>query len=462
MKRKSLILIFSIVLMAAILFPLSAVAMKPIDTTDLRPMVFIHGYGGTVSSIKTQFLRFASNGYPVNYLRFYEYDTTRYLTDPDYRLQIREEIDVLIAAIMEETDAEQVDLLGHSMGTGVSQGYLNSLPERAANVAHYVNLDGSSASSLPGGVPTLAVWARGSSTRQIVGATNIYFPECSHSQVVGIPETFSAIYEFFNDKAPLTTDIIPEPRGQVRLQGRVVIGTGVPTGPVILEIWEIDGDTGFRVGKRPAAVYEIGGDGAWGPFKAKRGANYEYCVSSEGLRTNHIYSQPPIRSDYWVRLAFYGVTGMDTSENSCLFYVSRNKEWFGDPAFLNSDVLLVNGVNIINDINIPMSTTTNTMVVHDVGSDGISQLDMYAVVQAFALKVDYVVPATNPPDETISFVCFPRGGMGAPQVINVPNWTSANDSIAVGFNEYVQDVYTWDDYVQSIKYETYKRFRGGQ
>jgi hypothetical protein len=268
--------------------------------------------------------------------------------------------------------------------------------------------------------------------------------------VVGIPETFSAIYNFFNGVLPITTDIVPEPHGQVRLAGRVVIGTGAPTAPVMLEIWKVNGDTGFRIGKEPEAVYEIGPDGAWGPFKAKEGAHYEYCVSSEGLRTIHSYSQPPIRSDYWVRLAYYGVTGMSHSENNSLFYVSRNKEWFGDPAFLNSDVLLVNGVNIINDINIPMSSTINTMVVTDNLSDGVSHLDVYYSPQLFAVVVDYVVPAADPPNKTISFVSFPRGGSGAPQAINVPNWASNNDSIAVNFNEYVQDIITWVDYVRSL------------
>lgn len=449
MKRKSFGVIALVVMLVGILFSSSipAYAKKSNDMPDMRPMTFVHGYGGSVSSFKTQFLRFASNGYPINYLRAYEYDSTRYLTDSAYRLQVRDELDVLIASIMEETGAEQIDLLGHSMGTGLCQGYLNSSTERAANIAHYVNLDGSSASSLPGGVPTLAIWGRGSPTRQIVGAINVYFPECSHSQVVGIAETFSEIYNFFNGELPVTTDIVPEPRGQVRLAGRVIFASGGASSAT-LEIWQINGDTGYRIGKKPAAVYQIEADGAWGPFKAKGGAHYEYCVSSEGLRTIHTYSQPPIRSDYWVRLAYYGVTGMDTGDDFSLFYVSRNKEWWGDPAGLNSDVLLINGVNIINAVNVPMSSTINTIVVTDKLSDGVSHLDVYDSPQMFAVRVDYVVRAADPPDDTIHIVLHPRGG-GSTQVINVPNWASSEHSIAVGFSEYDQDVTTWDEYVKA-------------
>jgi hypothetical protein len=444
MKRKLFAIIVTVVMLLGILLPSSIPAYaKKADGPVLRPMIFVHGYMGSVSTFTTQFLRFASNGYPINYLRALEYNSTSYNST-----QVRVSLDELIATTLEETGAEQLDLLGHSMGTMVCQGYLNSSPERAANVAHYVNLDGSSASSLPGGVPTLAIWGRGSPTRQIVGAINVYFPNCSHSQVVGIAETFSEIYNFFNGELPATTDIVPEPHGQVRLAGRVIFASGGATSAT-LEIWEVDGDTGYRTGKKPAAVYQIEADGAWGPFKAKGGAHYEYCVWSEGLRISHTYSQPPIRSNYWVRLAYYGVTGMDTSPNHCLLYVSRNKEWWGDPAGLNSDVLLINGVNIINSVNVPMSSTINTMVVTDKLSDGVSHLNVYDAPQMFAVRVDYVVPAADPPNGTISLVLYPRGGGGKMQVINVPNWASSGHSISIGFAEYVQDITTWDEYVKA-------------
>jgi hypothetical protein len=447
MKRKIFATLALVAMLVGILFPSAIPAYaKKAEGPVLRPMIFVHGYMGSVSSFATQFLRFASNGYPINYLVAFEYDSTRYLTNPSARPQIRADLDALINSVIGETGAEQIDLLGHSLGTSLCQAYLNDSPERAAKVAHYVNLDGTSSSSLPGGVSTLAIWGRGSPTRQIVGATNVYFPNCSHSQVVGIAETFSQIYNFFNGELPVTTDIVPEPRGQVRLAGRVIFASGGATSAT-LEIWEIDADTGYRIGKKPEAVYQIGADGNWGPFKAKGGAHYEYCVMSEGLRTIHTYSQPPIRSNYWVRLTYYGVTAMATSPNHCLFYLSRNKEWWGDPAGLNSDVLLINGINIINPVNVPMSSTINTIVVTDNLSDGVSHLDVYDSPQMFAVRVDYVVPAADPPDETIHLVLYPRGG-GGTQVMNVPNWASSQHSIAVGFNEFDQDIITWDEYVK--------------
>jgi pimeloyl-ACP methyl ester carboxylesterase len=82
-------------------------------------------------------------------------------------------LDALIAELQAATGRAQVDLLGHSLGAFVSQTYL-APPARAANVAHYVNIDGGSAAAPPGGVPTLALWAGAAPpVGEIVGALNV-------------------------------------------------------------------------------------------------------------------------------------------------------------------------------------------------------------------------------------------------------------------------------------------------
>ena len=43
-----------------------------------------------------------------------------------------------------------------------------------------MNLDGATAAAPPGGVPTLAIWGEGPTTRAIVGATNVYLSDQSH------------------------------------------------------------------------------------------------------------------------------------------------------------------------------------------------------------------------------------------------------------------------------------------
>jgi pimeloyl-ACP methyl ester carboxylesterase len=157
---------------------------------DLNPIIFVHGYSGSGAQFESQAMRFASNGYPTNYIAVIEYDSG--LTFPDEIEVVHGMIDAQIAEFQAELGADQVDLMGHSRGTTVSHDYL-SFPDRAANVAHYVNIDGRTADAPPGGVPTLALWA-GAVERpvwpEIVGAINVTVPDQEHVEVATSEESF--------------------------------------------------------------------------------------------------------------------------------------------------------------------------------------------------------------------------------------------------------------------------------
>ena len=95
----------------------------------IRPMIFVHGYSGSAAQFQAQALRFTSNGYPQNYIAAHEYDSTFSINTMD---DIHDGLDQLIATLLEETGSDQVDILGHSLGTTVMRDYLESSPERAA------------------------------------------------------------------------------------------------------------------------------------------------------------------------------------------------------------------------------------------------------------------------------------------------------------------------------------------
>ncbi|HVP13994.1 MAG TPA: alpha/beta fold hydrolase, partial [Terriglobales bacterium] len=109
-----------------------------------NPIIFVHGASGSGAQFESQAMRFESNGYPTNFIRVLEYDSSVPLTNPANLAVVHAALDALIAELQAETGAHQVDLMGHSLGTFVSQSYL-STPARAANVAHYVNIDGATA-----------------------------------------------------------------------------------------------------------------------------------------------------------------------------------------------------------------------------------------------------------------------------------------------------------------------------
>ncbi len=154
------------------------------------PMIFVHGQSGSVQQFETNTMRFASNGFPRKRIFAYEYDTLEGTNDTAIA-----NLDGFIADVKERTGSDQVDVLAHSRGTTVMHSYL-ATPERAASVRRYVNFDGRSSSSPPGGVPTLAIWGEGDQTRSIDGATNVYFPNRAHTEVTTSAASFLEVYEF--------------------------------------------------------------------------------------------------------------------------------------------------------------------------------------------------------------------------------------------------------------------------
>ena len=406
-----------------------------------RPVIFVHGGSGSGAQFDTQALRLMSNGYPADRIAVHEYDST-------FGTNTMEEVwaglDELIAELLRETGADGVDLLGHSLGTTVSQGYLTSSPERAATVAHYVNIDGRTAAAPPGGVDTLAVWGEGDQTRQIIGAQNYYAPAQSHVQVATSAETFAEIYRFFTGHEPKTTDVVPQ-RGRIRLSGEAnVFPQNQGADGFTLQIFEID-RRGRREHRRPDATFAIGADGAWGPFRALAGERYEFALTRTDGSVHHLYFQPFLRSDHLVRLLTSRPgEGLDLlrepSDTSAGFGVIRYKEMWGDQG-ANNDTLEIDGVNVLNPATAPRTKRVNAMFVGDDNLDGVT--DLSAPVQPwfslpFISAVDLVVPATIPPDDTVRIEMVARAGDGDEEVVNIPNWATSQNIVTITFRDFQQ------------------------
>lgn len=415
------------------------------DRPELRPVIFVHGGSGSAAQFETQAMRLTSNGYPADLVDALEYDSTFGTNTME---DVWTELDELVARMLAESRADQVDLLGHSLGTAVSQGYLDSSPERAAQVAHYVNIDGAQADAPPGGVDTLAVWGEGDQSRRIVGARNFRAPDQAHVQVATSAETFAEFFELFNDRPPRTTKVVPEPFGRVRLSGKAnVFPSNVGADGTTLEIWRVDPDTGERISRRPRATFDIGKDGSWGPFRANRRHHYEFALIWDETTTQHYYFEPFVRSNHLIRLLTSEPgTGIDLiideSDNHTSVNFIRYKEWWADQG-QNDDVLTIDGQSILNPATSPRSKRVNAIFAHDVGSDGVTDLSEPIPVffgLPFITGVDLFIPASIPPDATVSFAMTARDGGGRTAVINVPNFASSRHQVTVQFRDFEQDL----------------------
>ena len=403
---------------------------------DRNGVLFVHGFVGTGAQFESQKLRFMSNGYPDRWVDAIDYDST-FATES--RSQVHARIDGLIADLKERTGRPKVDLLGHSLGTSVLQEYLKSSPERAANVAHYVNIDGSQADAIPGGVPTLAIWAgRGEPGRRIVGATNVTLPNQTHVEAATSPEAFVEYHKFFTGRAP-AHDIVPQ-AGKITLAGRVLlfpVNRGVAGST--LAIWEVDGATGQRKGSAPLASTAIGESGNWGPVEATAGRAYEFEITRPGAPTHHHYYEPFVRSDHLIRLLESDVlaNGAERGPRHASAVILRYKELWGDQPGQN-DLLSVNGTNICTAVLCPISKRVNAFFFSDRKLDGqtdLSQPDPVYSALPFVSGVDLFAPAAIPPTGKTTVEIESRGG-GPARAVNMPNFASLTDVATVQLNDF--------------------------
>jgi hypothetical protein len=349
------------------------------------------------------------------------------------------ELDALIAELQAQTGRPQVDLLGHSLGTFVSQQYL-STPARAANVAHYVNIDGGSAAAPPGGVPTLALWAGADPpVGSITGALNVTLDGQEHIECATSAEAFFEMYHFFRDRAPFRTRILPQLLPKVAGQVNF-FPSNVGIDGAHLDVWWVKKSTGERIGPHPWASFDIGPDGNFGPFYVLYGLNFEFAVTREGDVDVNFYYEPFVRSDNLVRLNIAAGLApfIDSSPNHVALTVVRQREFCGDLGS-GSDVLEIAGTNVATPVITSCATLaagSAAVFAFDDNVDGVTNLAAIPFPfgpLAFLTAADLVIP-TAPPG-TISVVTIPRGG-GDPRTLNVPNLPSSEARVVVNLHDF--------------------------
>ncbi len=441
----------SLVVLAALVFAFSAKAESEGSLERIRPVIFVHGSSGSGAQFESQALRFVTNGYPQDFVRAFEYDSSAIATIlPD----VLERLDELVLEVKRDTGFEQVDLVGHSLGTFVSQLYLGS-PARAANIAHYVNVDGRVADALPGGVPTLALFAGAAREvqGQIVGATNVTLPDQEHVEAVTSPEAFLEMFRFFTGREARTSRIRPSLRRSFPVSGRAVIfPENVGADGSLLLVFEVERRSGER--KRslfgrialPEAIFTIDETGDFGPFRARRGEFYEFVLLREGARPHSFYFEPFLREDRLVRLNTSRpgeglAVFADQSPDAVGLAISRQKEFRGDRGRRENDRLLLNGRNILNPVTAPSGFVGAPVAffVFDAAADQTDHLD--AIPDPFAgipfiNAVDVFLPAKS--RRSIDIVTVPRGELREVRRLRVPARPSTEARISINLNDFEQ------------------------
>jgi pimeloyl-ACP methyl ester carboxylesterase len=436
-SRRRLLALAAAAVLTVAAAPVPAVAST--GTPSYRPVIFVHGSAGSAAQFQTQAKRLTGNGYPIEIIEAHEYDSPAIATIVP---QVYAGLDARITRLLAATGADRVDIVGHSLGTFVVQGYLTSSPARAARVAHYVNLDGRTAAGLPGGVPTLAIWGEGDPARSVAGGTNVYLPDQSHTQTVSSAESFREIFRFLRGHPPATTRIVPERSGTARVSGRAVIfPANAGVGDATLEVYPVSRLTGRRLSARPQHVVPLSGDGSFGPLPVFATARYEFALLRTGAATHHFYLPPFVRSDSFVRL-LAGRPGeglgalVDTSDRHTALVFSRQKEWWGDQGDAG-DRLWINGRNILNPANTPRTKRVIGIFAFDDGSDGVTDLtaplpEFFG--QTFITGMDVFIPAAPARHGVVSIAVRQRGG--GLDVAGVPNWRSSDHRVTVNIDDY--------------------------
>jgi hypothetical protein len=336
-------------------------------------------------------------------------------------------------------------------------------------VARYVNIDGRSPEELPGGVPTIGIWGEwntaGSgynlqdddSNAQIGPdpGSNFYFPDKSHTEVATSAEAFAVMYEFLTGVAPATTEVLSSD-DVISVSGRALFfPENEPYVGTTVELWEVEQQTGQRIGGAPLSTFEIGESGDFGPLQLQGGRYYEFAMLQDPTDTiptqtvHHFYFEPFSHDNYFVRL-LSSIPGESISAflpreaDSTGLLSIRQREFWGDQGAI-SDQLFINGLNVLTADISPRAVAAGSGVniavfTFDDEGDNMTDLgkgELFPFNQlTFLTGADVYIPAAEGGAGVVEIVLVTRGG--GETRLNVPNWPSISNRTSLMFRDDTQ------------------------
>lgn len=381
---------------------------------SFRPVVMVHGFLAAADTWTAFARRFEANGYCASALYALDWNS---LT----REGALEALGALVDRALAESGQDQVNLIGHSAGGGLSYQYL-AVPENAAKVATYAHVASQTAplpevAPAPAGpadapVTTLNLKSAGDTVvepGEIPGAINIVLNDEDHYQAASSDKAFEDVYAFFNGgKRPKTSDLANAPpfdETQPRIiEGKAqTIGENTPAAGWAIKIYEVDGATGARKEAFPKATFTAAEDGSWGPFEALPGVYYELQLSgpAETDKTVHYYREPFAADDHFVRLrslpgvgslvgALFAVMPFGT-EHTNLIALSESQA-----VVAGRDVLTVGSETLSTDALASAERTSIAFFLFDEDADQASGGEVQSfknITPVFLTAIDRYLPA---------------------------------------------------------------------
>jgi pimeloyl-ACP methyl ester carboxylesterase len=408
-------------------------AAAPSATSEIPPILFVHGNGDHAALWITTLWRMESNGVPRERMTAISFTNPLARTDDKIEQANRSstedqlrELGEAIKQLKQRTGAPRIALVGSSRGGYSIRNYIKN---GGADVSHAVlcgtpnhgvydwNDDIGSEfngrgpflrglnegeSEVTAGTAFLTLRSDGidkfaqgdgrfvgkpgvatgitSEGPALKGATNLVLGALDHREVAFHPRAFREIYRFIAGKEPSRIEILPE--AEVRLSGLV---TGTPGGVVTnrpvsgatVEIYRVSAETGERSGG-PIHSSQTGGDGRWGPVQVEPTWYLEIVLTSPGSSATHIYRSPFPRSSDIVNLRAARPIGTADAGAGAVVLMTRPRGYFGLPR----DVVLLDGKEP-KDVKpgVPTdSTATLRLAAEEVGRPVVAMFNTERIV----------------------------------------------------------------------------------
>ena len=364
-------------------------------TTEVPPILFVHGNGDHAALWITTLWRMESNGVPRD--RMFAINFTDPLARSDDAVpqpnrssteDQRRELGDAIRELKRRTGASRVALVGNSRGGNSIRSHIKS--GGGADVSHAVlcgvpnhgvfdwddslgnefngrgpflrGLNEGESEVTPGtafltlrsdgidkyaqadgrfvgkpGTPT-GITAEGPALK---GATNLVLGAVDHRETAFHPRAFREIYKFIAGREPDRIAITPE--ADVKLSGLVTgtpggVQTNRPVSGASVEVYRVSAETGERAGG-PIHASQTAADGRWGPAQVDPAWYLEIVLASADSTTTHFYRSPFPRTSEIVHLRAARPLGSADAGAGAVVLMSRLRGYFGLPR----DVVLFDG-----------------------------------------------------------------------------------------------------------------------